>query len=433
MSPEPAARLAVLRIVVPAMILVTPELRHAAALAAEPAALRIAPEGLGWFVAWLPINPVVAAVVQGVAVFSALCAIAGLRARVALGVLAAASFYLFSLSQLSGAVWHDMHLLWMTALLAASPCDEALAFDHRGEPPPPDSVRYAWPLTMARLQLGAIYFFPGLHKLMTSGLAWALSDNLRNQLWWKWAEHGIHPSLRIDHAPWLLHAGALYVMTFELFFPVLALVPRTRPVAAVAGLGFHLLAAYFLRIPFVSLWATYVVLVDPIVLWRRIRGRAAPARESRTPWAPSRSSIVIGVALLVAIVVQGARGQTRAYPFACYPTFEWMAPVQMPDLRIEVQMASGQWREVVHARDARGYRTQRQWGEIWSLAGVTSPVDPERLRAYLAEIAGTDPARFLVGHAMRVRFTRVYRSVVPEQRDEPQGGAVPLADLPLGS
>ena len=432
--PEPAAQLAALRIVVPAMILWTPELRHAAALARVPAGLRVVPEGLGWLLAWVPISPAIAGVVQAVAVFSALCAIAGLRARVALVVLAATTFYLFSLSQLSGAVWHDMHLLWMTALLAASPCDEALAFDHRGAPAAADSVRYGWPLTLARLQLAAIYFFPGLHKLVTSGIAWALSDNLRNQLWWKWAEHGAQVGLRIDHVPWLLHAGALYVLAFELSFPVLALAPRTRPYVAAAGLGFHLLAAYFLRIPFVSLWAMYVVLVDPRAVWRRLRKRQARAPDSQAfPGPPLRATLVVGAALLLGIIVQGARGQTRAYPFACYPTFEWMAPAEMPDLRIEVQTPDGEWRPVPHARDASGYRTQRQWGEIWSLAGVTSPVDPERLRRYLESVAEREPARSLVGHAMSARFTRVYFSVVPEQRGGPPLATVPLAEMRLGS
>ncbi|HEX8790745.1 MAG TPA: HTTM domain-containing protein [Polyangiaceae bacterium] len=417
MRPEPAAQLAALRIVVPTMILATPEVRHAAALAAVPAALRVAPEGLGWFVAWVPVHPVVAGVVQAIAVFSALCAIAGLRARVALAVLTGSAFYLFALSQLSGAVWHDMHLLWMSALLAASPCDEAWAFDRCGEPAPADSERYGWALGMARLQLAAVYFFPGLHKLLTSGLAWALSDNLRNQLWWKWAEHGAVPAFRVDHHPALLTAAALFVLGFELSFPVLALVPRTRAVAAVAGLAFHLCAAFFLRIPFVSLWATYVVLVDPRRLvprwWRR-----PPAASVAAP-PPLRSTVVVGAALFAAIVVQGLRGQTRAFPFACYPTFEWMAPTVMPDLEIEAETADGRAVLLPHARDAHGYRTQRQWGEIWSLAGATSPVDPARLRAYLDWTARTEPARSIVAGATRIRFYRVYRAVVPEQRGWP--------------
>jgi hypothetical protein len=141
---------------------------------------------------------------------------------------------------------------------------------------------------------------------------------------------------------------------------------------------------------------------------------------------------VVGALLLLPIVIQGLRGQTQAYPFACYPTFEWMAPAQMPDLRIEVQTEAG-WRTVPHARDGNGQRTQRQWGEIWSLAGVTAPVDPERLRLYFQVVTEHEPARSFVGHAMRVRFARVYLSVVPAQRDAPPLAVVPLAEMALGS
>ncbi len=211
------------------MILWTQEVRHGQALAAGSPALRVAPEGLGWFVAHVPISPGVAAAAQAACVFSGLAAIAGIRARPALVVLTVSAFYLFALSQLAGTVWHDMHLLWMSALLAASPCDEALAFDAKDRPLPSPAARFGLPLVFARLLLGCVYFFPGLHKLATSGLAWALSDNLRNQLWWKWAEHGIVPALRVDHAPLLLHASGLFVLAFELSFPLLALWRPGRP------------------------------------------------------------------------------------------------------------------------------------------------------------------------------------------------------------
>jgi hypothetical protein len=110
-----------------------------------------------------------------------------------------------------------------------------------------------------------------------------------------------------------------------------------------------------------------------------------------------------------------------------------MAGTEMPDLRIEVETADGQWLIVPHARDGRGYRTQRQWGEVWSLAGVTSPVEPLRLRAYLASIAQREPARAMVLQGLRARFSRVYLSVVPEERGAPPRAVVPLAEIPLES
>jgi hypothetical protein len=469
---EPAAQLALLRIVVPAMIVICPETRHAPQLAAVPAALRVAPEGLGWFVSMVPISPSVATVAQAACVFSAMCTAVGVRARAAAAVMTITAFYLFALTQLSGAVWHDMHLLWMAALLAASPCDEALAYDpsvaspsgsrpegdgpqrgKRGELAP-DSTRYGWPLFFARALLACIYFFPGLHKLVTSGLGWALSDNLRNQLWWKWAEHGITGALRVDRVPGLLQAGGLFVLAFELTFPLFVLSRRARPWLALAGLAFHFLAGALLRIPFVSLWALYVVLLDlrripriramlPPVSPRhesaaspagdrpQHESAASPAGDRPRHQKPSLLPLVVGLLLFAGAFVQGARGQMRAFPFACYPTFQWVVGTRMPDLVVEVELPDGRREPVPHARDARGYRTQRQWGEIWSLAGVTGPVSPERLRAYYDFVRRGEPARTLTAGAVRVRFYRASLSVVPEQRGEPPRLEGLLAEIAL--
>src|SRR5260370_15943417 len=134
-----------------------------------------------------------------------------------------------------------MHLWWMACRLARSSCDEALAVDRRGAPRPAESLRYGTPLFFARLLLACVYFFPGVHKLASAGLGWALSDNLRNQLWWKWAEFGTIPASRLDRFPGLLQASGLGVMAFELSFPVLALTRAGRTWAAAFGLAFHLL------------------------------------------------------------------------------------------------------------------------------------------------------------------------------------------------
>lgn len=427
-SPEPAAQLALLRIVVPAMILWTPEVRHAPELAAVPAILRVAPEGLRWFAANVPISPGIATTFQVLCAFAAFAAMVGVYTRPALIVLAVTATYLFSLSQLSGAVWHDMHLLWMAALLAASPCDEALAFDHRGAPAELDSARYGVPLLFARLLLACIYFFPGLHKLHTSGLAWALSDNLRNQMWWKWAEHGTTAMLRVDRVPGFLPLGGLLVLAFELGFPVLALRRRTRPLAALGGLAFHLFAGVLFQIPFVSLWALYVVLVNPLPFVRRILRRPALATNvaAAPPW---RATWVVGALLVAGAFVQGVRGQMRSYPFACYPTFEWMVGTELPDLSIVAVTGDGEHHVVAHARDPKGYRTQRQWGEIWGLAGVTLPLDRPRLEAYAVRALRRDPE--LAKATVRLECRRASLSVVPEERGlPPRRGALLLTVTP---
>lgn len=414
LRPEPALSLALLRVVVAALMPLAPGFREAARVAAWSPDRWIAPEGLGWFAHHVPINVPLVTAAQVLVAFAALCALVGIRARLCFGVLAVGGFYLYAIAQLTGHVWHDNHLLWFCALLAASPCADVLAVDAR-RPLDAEDRAYAWPLLAVRLLLGAIYFFPGLHKLLTSGLAWAHADNLRFQLYWKWAEHGVIPGVRLDQHPSLLHAGGLFVLVFELSFVVLVLFRRTRALAAAAGLAFHLLSYATLQLLFASLWLCYVALFDWRPLFRRafpaeVRADASPAAavEAVTFGRPARSAAVMGALLLAGAVVQGARGKMSSYPFSCYPTFQWTAAADMPDLMILAAGADGGRREVVHARDASGRRTQRQWAEVWSLAGVTAPVDPRRLRAYLAALAPAEPA-----HPRQVTFYRVYRSVVP--------------------
>jgi len=405
------------------MVLLAPGFRQGVQVAAWAPARWVVPEGLHWFVAHVPISPRLALAAQVSTAFLALCAIVGIRARLALGALTLSTFYLFSIAQLTGWVWHDMHLLWFCALLAVSPCDDVFAVDAT-RPLLSEGVRYARPLLYVRLLLGAVYFFPGLHKLMQSGLSWALSNNLRNQLWWKWAEHGGVPHFRVDHFPWLLHGGGLFVLFFELSFPLLVLFRRTRPVAAAAGIAFHVLARALFRIPFESLWVCYVALVDLRPLVRRLPrigkrlaepAAAPPPARPATLWAP----VAVGPLLLVLAVVQGARGQMQSYPFACYPTFQWQPGTRMPDLVVTAVGPQGREVELPHARDERGYRSQRQWAEVWALAGVTAKPDARRLQAYYRSLVQREPDRQLAQGATRVRFYRVYRSVAPQDRGKP--------------
>jgi hypothetical protein len=436
LRPEPAAALAALRIVVPALLLLLPGFRQGVSVAAWDPARWVAPEGLGWFVELVPIHPALARGAQVVTAFSALCAIVGVMARPALVALTLAGFYLFSIAQLTGFVWHDMHLLWFVALLAASPCDDVLAFDARRSAGV-EGLEYAVPLLGFRLLLSAIYFFPGLHKLLESGPAWALSDNLRNQLYYKWAQHGVVPEFRVDEYPWLLQLGGVFVLAFELGFPLLVQVRRTRALAAGLGVIFHLLSAWIFRIPFASLWICYVALFDVRrpALWIEgmvARALARPEPPAQPPSKP-RPQLALSLAafgLLVAgAVVQGARGQMQSYPFACYPTFQWRAATVMPDLGLYVLSNDGGEREVAHARDAGGYRNQRRWAELWSLSGVYGPAAPARLRAYVASALRDPAVRRQVPIGSRLRVYRLDRSVLPGTAADPPARRTLLLEL----
>ena len=400
LRPQPALSLALLRVVVAALMPLAPGFREGARVAAWAPERWIAPEGLGWFVRHVPINGTLATAAQIIVAFSALCAIVGVRARLCFGVLAVAGFYLFAIAQLAGHVFHDNHLLWFCALLAASPCADVLAVDAR-RPLAAEGREYALPLLAVWLLLGAIYFFPGLHKLLTSGLDWALSDNLRFQLYWKWAQYGVVPAPAPRRVPVAAAPGR-------------AVRPRLRAVVRAAGAVSPDAHRGRRGGPGVSprcrTWSSDCCSrASGSATWRwwtggRCSGACFLARRGR-PRNPNprvlfqrrrlRPTIIVGALLLVGAVVQGARGQMRSYPFSCYPTFQWMAAREMPDLMIVVVDDGGRPRERgPRARRLRD-RTQRQWAEVWSLAGVTRA----RGRAAPARVLGRAGAADARGRA----------------------------------
>ena len=436
---EPALNLALLRVVVGGMMLVAPGFRAGREVAAWHPSRWVVPEGLGWFVELVPIDARLALGAQVMAAFSAFLGILGIRARWAFFSLLLSSFYLYAIAQLTGFVWHDMHLLWFCALLAASPCDDVLAVDAK-EPIFSEGKRYAYPIFFLKLLFCAIYFFPGAHKLATSGFDWALSDNLQNQLYWKWSQHSYVPKLRIDQVPYLLQIGGLFTLLFELGFPLLIFWRRTAKWALLMGLGFHLLAQFLFRIPFMSLWLCYVGLIDfrgavrfilsrlgrdlPAV--KRLRAKKFGATGPPSP----RALWAVGGLLVAGATAQGVRGQMSSYPFACYPTFQWKVGREMPDLEIVVRDSRGTLHVLAHGRNAHGYRNQRQWAEIWAVAGATRPVDSERIKKYVAARTGVRRIQrkrsdldLQTRASAEPRPTqeavvayRVYRDVTPERR-----------------
>jgi hypothetical protein len=424
LAPEHAVTLALLRIAVCVIVLASSEVRDAARLAALPAALRIAPEGLGWFVAIAPIAPGVARVAQLGLVFSAMCGLVGYRARAAMTGVALFGFYVLALSQLGGAVLHDMHLVWFAAVLAASPCGDALTLLPREGPArPARSIAYAEPLIAVRALLAAIYFFPGSWKLREAGVAWAWSDNLRNQMYAKWFEWGWVPAVRLDASPVLLRLGAAGVLAFELAFPLLMLTRRTRLVAVVVGLAFHLSSAALLRIHFPSLWVCYVALVDWGPLADRLRPAPPPTAPSRTPSLALRA---LGAALVVGAMVQGARGAMFAWPLACYPTFQRPMGTTLPDLVLEAERDDGSVVTIDSGGQGRG-RAQARWGQVWALAGLTgAPADRGRLVAYWNAVDHRAAVGAARGRAVRVRW-----STLPEDRDRPPLAREVLATFAL--
>jgi len=281
-----AVHLALLRVSVVLVTLVSPEPELARGVARAPSALRFFPEGLRLAATWLPVSPAAVEVSRAAYYSAGALALVGLFTRPALFVFGLAALHLFALCQLTGEVVHDMHLAWLLVLLAASPAGDALSVDARLARRRRSRRRdpaYELTLGFARALLGVVYFFPGFWKLATSGLAWITSDNVRNQMHWKWAQWGgALPPVRVDLVPGLVEVGAACVVAFELGFFFLALAPRARRPLALGGLVFHQLTEVFFHIRFVSLYACYTCLVADGGR-RGVRGRQGGAKEPVYP------------------------------------------------------------------------------------------------------------------------------------------------------
>lgn len=366
--------LALLRIAVAVLILLSNEQDIARVVATRPLALHHHPEGLAWLGTAVPITPRSIGVAIRILQASAVLSLLGVWTRVSLSVLAVAFLYVFGAAELTGTVLHHMHLLWFVALLAVAGGPYALSMDawarSRSVLVDDDAHRstFTFTLVIARLWLGLVYFFPGMHKLTHGGMTWLSGETLRGQLYFKWYERGYAPSLRIDRAPALLALGSIAVVMIEIAMPFLLMHRRTRRLAAVLAISFHLLSSHFLDVLFPSLIACWVIALPP-----------APAPEEM-PLGLFQKPLLLFVTLVtLGIVIQGVRGQTQSYPIACYPTFADPAARTITDLAVDVDGAS--------FRLPR-QRRQDEWGFVWRLAGrYGDPIDRDALESFARTVA----------------------------------------------
>lgn len=424
LAPEaPALDLAVFRITIAIVLAWNESVVLSDTIAALPPEARVAPTGVGWLVPLLTITPPLVRAVRWVLWAACITGGLGLFSRASFVIASVAASYVMLAPQLTGAVFHDHHLLWFAVLLAASPCGDALSIDawlarRRGRPLPTRGRAHGATIRLAWIFVGCVFFFPGLHKLLSAGLAWVTSDNLRNQIWWKWAQDPeTQPGFRIDRYPLLLQALAAATIVFELTFLPLVFSRWTRALAVIAALLFHQATDYFMGVRFTVLWVTYTVFVPWEALWRRIRSLAGSPTPTPST-SRSRSTIpvtVTGAFLLAGIVAFGALGITNGYPFACFPTFEWMPADRMPALELAIERADGTteildralWRDV----------SPREWALEWSVAGVYGAYDQARADAYFRSRVEQRPALAAAAHdAVLVRFSRVFLSVDPDHR-----------------
>ncbi len=417
---EPAQPLAALRIAVSIIILVSPELRRAAELAGNPFALDVIPEGLGLLAKW-SISPGVVRVLQACATVSAATALLGYWSRLSMFVLTLSGGLVFSFSQRAGAVYHDMHVFWFSALLSVSRCGDACSLDARKKPAPSASLRYGVPAALARVLLGLVYLFPGLYNAREMQRHGRSAASVIAQLHARWFELGRVPFLRVDHVPAVCVVGAWLVVVFQVSFIVLAQCRKTRWLAVAAGLVFQVAAGALLFGWFSSSLACYVILL-PFGA-SRVTLRKTAKIQRRGPVSLPLAALCVGSALVLAETLAAARGKIQAWPFALYPTLTHSAASTLPDLQFEVRAAGGGARAFTGRE--RGPRTPFEWRRVFYLANAyASPATDAALRDLLRTTAAR--AGVPLHDATRAVIYRVELATAPEAWGSPPVGRTKL-------
>jgi hypothetical protein len=231
-----------------------------------------------------PRGVVLAVQVAGVA--TAVLATVGLRTRVAIPVAWGCGLLLNGMVGSMGKLVHNdaLLLLAMVPLLAA-PSADAWSVDaalRRSPRPLGLSSRFGWPVRVAMVVVAGAYFFSGLAKLMLSGPAWVLSDNLRFVLY---ASSDVRATpnalaLFIADRPWLAHAIAAATVLVELGFPVVLWRPRAAWLFVPGAIALHTGIWMAMRLDY---WAWVATLLVVFVDWPAVADRL---RRSPAPLAP---------------------------------------------------------------------------------------------------------------------------------------------------
>lgn len=248
MTPAPAVRLAVFRVLVGAFTAVYLTVRFPALWAMidrgtgawEPVGV------LWWLDATLPPWAVRTAVLSAV-VLAVLFAI-GWGFRV-VGPMCAVVVLLVTTYRSSGGqlLWFDNVLVLHLLIVGLSPAADALVPGRRAAPD--EHPRYGWPLRAAAIVTTATYWIAGVAKLRNGGIAWLDGESLRNHVAFTATRLRVlggtpsplaEPLMTLD---WIFTPLAVATLVIELGAPLVLFLPRLRVPWAAATWGMHLAIA----------------------------------------------------------------------------------------------------------------------------------------------------------------------------------------------
>ncbi len=316
-----------------------------------PHSARVGLPFIGWLVDWLPISPEIYRTMAIIATVLAWLILVGFKTRIALFLYLPVALYLWGVPNFFGKLNHSHIMVWVPILLAFSRCADTYSIDawlkRKKGLPKAASFEYGLPLRMTWILMAIIYCCSGFHKLWDTGLYWALSDNLHNQILLEWVEHyDTVAAFRIDEYPVLLRFGAIGVLIMEIIYPLFIVKPVLRGLALISSWSLHLIAGMFLYIDFANLRRMHLSYID----WRkwslRLRGKQRePLPEIRAdmPTLMRMPLLYVGGMFIVMNLTLGIL-QISSWPFSTYPSYSSVVPPYVELL--EMHPIDGDGREV---------------------------------------------------------------------------------------
>lgn len=424
--------LAIFRIVIFGLLFFS-ERDNLAFYSSLPEVLHFPPIGLGPVLAKLPASPEIAT--YTLLLFKILCVLAllGVFTRITTITTTILALYVLGIPQMFGKVNHAHHMVWFAAILASSPCGDALSIDSlvrrmRGKPTPQKAIAYTLPLHFVWILLGLIYFFPGFWKLWGGGVDWIFGDHLRNQMYHLWSTHTNDYSI-----PWLAESkvlnvlGGLGTIFFEVFFICFIFTRRMRVLALLGGLAFHNAVGITLRIGFYTLQWCYVSFIDWQWIKDRFLERPASAEAPRAPVPNPLPTTLIGLVIIIPTLWLGFIGENNGWPFACYPRFSY--PIFKPErsiIEFDIVDKNGNVTTNKLEKVRSQFRTARWVGLVRSVLKTEDTELRNRRLDALGQLAlgETDPNQTL-------RFYRATYSTIPDDWGNDPTKRVLLAEITI--
>jgi hypothetical protein len=227
-------------------------------------------------------------VIQIVGTIAAALVVLGWRERGMLLVAWSSFLVLGGLRASRGKIQHhDVLLLLVCVAFLLAPAGQRLLDQHR-------SIAFGWPIRTALAVIASVYCLTGFHKVVTSGPAWVLSDNMQNVMY-RAPLSGKAPTDSValfiaEHAP-LAHLAAAMTLVIEIGFVAILVWPRVRPLFVTAALALHLSIWFTHGLDYFG-WAAVVtvVLIDWSAVLASIRARSGARHRTRaTDSAPPGS------------------------------------------------------------------------------------------------------------------------------------------------